>query len=138
MARLWIRSEPFINGAINYPITNHINANTLRKTLNYAKNKGPAGYPKIEYSIWKYIACNKINIPEHIAWMYFETFLLVSNMSAEKRIEFDQEILNCKTNDEIDRKKETRKVDLLQFVLLLYIQQYYSVDIKSSFMSREE
>jgi hypothetical protein len=31
-----------------------------------------------------------------------------------------------------------KKIDLLQFVLMMYIQQYYSVDLKSSLSAREE
>ena len=59
----------------------------MRKTVNYAKNKGTAGYPKIEYSIWRYIACNKINIPEHVAWMYdFLIYGLIDNYLIETNI----------------------------------------------------
>ena len=46
---LWIRNEPLNSSAINYSISHHINANTLRRTVNYAKNKGASGYPKLEF-----------------------------------------------------------------------------------------
>lgn len=135
---VWLRSEPLNSCAINYPISNHINANTLRKTVNYAKNKGISGYPKIEYSIWRYIACNKISIPEHVAWMYFQSFFYISNYGTQKNMDFDIEIAKCKSNEEIEKLKDTKKVDLYQFIIHLFIQQFYSIDLKSSVMSKEE
>jgi hypothetical protein len=33
--------------------------------------------------------------------MYFETFYLVSNIPAEKRIEFDQMLLKCQSDEEL-------------------------------------
>jgi hypothetical protein len=59
-------------------------------------------------------------------------------------MEFDIELAKCKQQqqqqqaDEIEKLKDSRKVDLYQFILHLYIQQFYSIDLKSSFMSREE
>lgn len=56
-------------------------------------------------------------------------------------MEFDIELAKCKQQqhaDEIENLKDSRKVDLYQFILHLYIQQFYSIDLKSSFMSREE
>jgi hypothetical protein len=90
--------------------------------------------------------------------MYFETFYLVSNIPAEKRIEFDQMLLKCQSDEELgtrmiislysffysrvyfflEKLKDMKKIDLLQFVLMMYIQQYYSVDLKSSLSAREE
>ena len=37
-----------------------------------------------------------------------------------------------------EKFKEAKKVDLYQFIIYLYIQQFYSIDLKSSVMSREE
>jgi len=57
-------------------------------------------------------------------------------------MEFDIELAKFKQQqqqaDEIEKLKDSRKVDLYQFILHLYIQQFYSIDLKSSFMSREE
>lgn len=38
----------------------------------------------------------------------------------------------------LEALKDMKKVDLLQFVLMLYIQQYNNIDLKSSVLSREE
>ncbi len=74
--------------------------------------------------------------------MYFETFYYISNYGTSKNMEFDIELAKCKQQqqqaDEIEKLKDSRKVDLYQFILHLYIQQFYSIDLKSSFMSREE
>ena len=77
--------------------------------------------------------------------MYFETFYYISNYGTSKNMEFDIELAKLKQQpqqqqhaDEIEKLKDSRKVDLYQFILHLYIQQFYSIDLKSSFMSREE
>jgi hypothetical protein len=62
----------------------------------------------------------------------------MSNYGSERNMSFDNEISKCKNSEELDRLKDTKKVDLYTFILHLYIQQFYSIDLRSSFMSREE
>ncbi len=62
----------------------------------------------------------------------------MSNYGTDRNMNFDNEIAKCKTTEELDRLKDTKKVDLYTFILHLYIQQFYSIDLRSSFMSREE
>jgi acetyl-CoA acetyltransferase len=38
----------------------------------------------------------------------------------------------------VEKLKDTKKVDLYQFIIHLYIQQFYSIDLKSSVLSKEE
>lgn len=70
--------------------------------------------------------------------MYFESFLFMCNYGTQKNMDFDIELAKCKSTEETIKLKDTKKVDLYQFILHLYIQQFYSIDLRSSFMSREE
>ncbi len=70
--------------------------------------------------------------------MYFESFFFISNYGTQKNVDFDIEVAKCKSPDEVEKLKDTKKVDLYQFIIHLYIQQFYSIDLKSSVLSKEE
>ena len=73
-----------------------------------------------------------------MAWMYFETFFYISNYGTHKNMDLDIEISKCKTIEEIEKLKDSKRIDLYQFILHLFIQQFYSIDLKSSVLSKEE
>ena len=70
--------------------------------------------------------------------MYFESFFFISNYGTQKNVDFDIDVAKCKTADEVEKLKDAKKVDLYQFIIHLYIQQFYSIDLKSSVLSKEE
>jgi len=53
-------------------------------------------------------------------------------------MDLDIEISKCKTIEEIEKLKDSKRIDLYQFILHLFIQQFYSIDLKSSVLSKEE
>ncbi|XP_021370159.1 TBCC domain-containing protein 1-like, partial [Mizuhopecten yessoensis] len=93
---LWVKAEPFSYGA--FPIAPHprLTFSNIKKIVIYAKNKGHLGFPRINYSVWRHIACNKLHLTEDLAWMYFSTcHLFCEDLSAMERIERDQEMAAC-------------------------------------------
>lgn len=53
-------------------------------------------------------------------------------------MDFDIEMSKCKSHEELEKLKDSKRIDLYQFILHLFIQQFYSIDLKSSVMSKEE
>lgn len=136
---LWVKSELFSYGAL--PIAPHprLTFNNIKKIVIYAKNKGETCFPKMSYSVWKHIACNKLLLAEDLAWMYFHTCHLFSeDMSPVERVEWDQEFANCTTKQEREQLRSRVKVDTLKFVLYLYAQQIHKVSLKASLVAGDE
>lgn len=136
---LWVKSEVFSYGAL--PIAPHprLTFNNIKKIVIYAKNKGESCFPKITYSVWRHIACNKLLLAEDLAWMYFHNCHLFSeDMSPVERVEWDQEFSNCSTKQERDLMQSRVKVNTLKFVLYLYVQQIHKVSLKASLVAGDE
>lgn len=136
---LWVKAEPFSYGA--FPIAPHprLTFSNIKKIVIYAKNKGSLGFPRLNYSVWRHIACNKLHLTEDLAWMYFSTCHMFSeDLSAMERIERDQEMAACSSQSEQDKLRSSVSVSTLKFVLYLYIQQIYKVSLKASLVSGEE
>ncbi|CAG2247058.1 TBCCD1 [Mytilus edulis] len=136
---LWVKSELFSYGAL--PIAPHprLTFNNIKKIVIYAKNKGESCFPKLSYSVWRHIACNKLLLTEDLAWMYFHTCHLFSeDLSPVERMEWDQEMSNCSTKQERDQLKSRVKVNTLKFVLYLYVQQIHKVSLKASLVAGDE
>lgn len=96
---------------------------------------GSQGYPTVQYSLWKHIACNKLQLTEEVAWMYFEHYHLVAGeLSPGDRIEMFH--LNSQSERSATRQKMT--ANTLQFVLFLYIQQLHKISMKSSLVTGDE
>ena len=51
--------------------------------------------------------------------MYFETFYLVSNIPAEKRIEFDQMLLKCQSDEELGMRM------IISLSSVFYLRVYF-------------
>lgn len=97
--------------------------------------EGSQGYPNVQYSLWKHIACNKLQLTEEVAWMYFEHYHLVAGeLSSADRIEMFH--LNSQSERSTVRQKMT--ANTLQFVLFLYIQQLHKISMKSSLVTGDE
>nr|KAG5691123.1 hypothetical protein BaRGS_030931 [Batillaria attramentaria] len=111
----------------------------IKKIVIYAKNKGNAGFPKLSYSVWKHIACNKLHLTEDLAWVYFETcHFLTTDFSPAERADRDEHFASCTSQEEKAQHRCKYSVDTLKFVLFLYIQQVYRVSLRASLVAGDE
>lgn len=98
---------------------------------------GSQGYPYVQYSIWKHIACNKLQLTDEIAWMYFEQYhMIAGELSSAERIEMFH--MNTHSDRPASTVKQRMKANTLQFVLFLYIQQLHKISMKSSLVTGDE
>jgi len=137
-ASLWVKSEPFEFGIIHVPPPSKLLHHNLKKLFAYAKNKGKGGYPRISYAIWKHVACNKLQISEDLAWLYFQTCDAITEQNCELKLMVAEQYLGCKTDEEKSKWKERFSVDLLKFLIFLYIQHAPMISIKTSMVVGEE
>ena len=85
---------------------------------------------------------------------YFETYSMLTNVSNQRRIQTDVQMAKANGTAEtgkkdfldlkktsfcefIERLKDSRKVDSLAFILLLFLQSFHQIDLKST-LSRDE
>ncbi|XP_076452552.1 TBCC domain-containing protein 1-like [Babylonia areolata] len=136
---LWVKAEPFSYGAL--PVAPHprLNFTNIKKIVIYAKNKGNAGFPRLSYSVWKHIACNKLHLTEDLAWVYFEMcYFLTTDLSPIERADRDERFAAVESQEEKNQLRMQHSVDTLRFVLFLYIQQVYRVSLRASLVAGEE
>lgn len=96
---------------------------------------GSQGYPTVQYSLWKHIACNKLQLSDEVAWMYFEQYhLIVNELSSAERLE----MFHLNTQSDKSSIKPKMTANTLQFVLFLYIQQLHKISMKSSLVTGDE
>ncbi|CAF0857835.1 unnamed protein product [Rotaria sp. Silwood1] len=134
---IWCRAEVFTFGALTTPPPPDITPASLKSIVKYMKKSNTAGYPKMNYMLWRHIACSKLHMSEELAWMYFETYGMLTNISAQRRIQTDIQMAKANGTPEIERLKDSRKVDSLAFILLLFLQSFHQIDLKST-LSRDE
>jgi TBCC domain-containing protein 1 len=134
---IWCRAEVFTFGALTTPPPPDITSASLKSIVKYMKKSSTAGYPKMNYMLWRHIACSKLHMSEELAWMYFETYSMLTNVSNQRRIQTDIQMAKANSTAEIERLKDSRKVDSLAFILLLFLQSFHQIDLKST-LSRDE
>lgn len=135
---LWARAELFTYGAL--PVAPHprLSLHNIKRIVSYAKTKGKAGFPMLSYSVWKHIACNKLQLPEDLAWMYFVTFDLLRDIPMADRKEWDSKLANCTSPHETDLVKSQMALPTLKFVLFLFIQHLHKISLRASLVSASE
>ncbi|XP_065663618.1 TBCC domain-containing protein 1 isoform X4 [Hydra vulgaris] len=126
---IWVNAEPFDIGVLLIPPPSKLTHHNLRKLHVYAKSKGKAGYPNLTFPVWHHVACNKLSIDENLAWIYFHTCSVLTGPHGNES--------NIK-NDHKDLCKEKRSVDLLKFILYLYIQHSNVISMKSAIVTGDE
>ncbi|XP_076363375.1 TBCC domain-containing protein 1-like isoform X2 [Tachypleus tridentatus] len=129
--RLWVRSEPFELGTLPLSPHSKLIPKYLKRIVPYAKGQGESGFPELSYSVWRHIACNKLQLTEDLAWLYFEQYNLVHLKKAPERIELDKMKLGY-SGELADLTRKTQSVDLLRFVLLLFVQHIHKVNLCTS------
>lgn len=134
VAHVWVKSEPFRFGIL--PVNPHhkLTPKALRRIIPYAKTKKELGYPKLRYSIWRHIACTKLQLPEEMAWMFYCIYHSLTKMRPEDRIQWDTEFAKH-TWTYRDQLKGLAVVDTMKFVILLYIQLINRTNVRSSSVS---
>ncbi|CAL1529173.1 unnamed protein product [Lymnaea stagnalis] len=136
---IWVKAEPFSYGTI--PVAPHprLNSTNIRKIVIYSKNKGSAGFPRLSYSMWQHIACNKLHLSEDLAWMYFQTCLFFTeNPSSIECIEKNERFALCKDQHEKSKLAARESVNLYKFVMFLSMQQLYRMSLRTSLVAGDE
>lgn len=83
----------------------------LRKMSVYVRTRDGC-FPVLCWPMWKHIACGKLQLPEYLAWLYFEMFDLVIGQSPEERLERADCLSQCSSKSELDQQRnkvKTRK-----------------------------
>ncbi|KAI0227618.1 hypothetical protein LSAT2_021908 [Lamellibrachia satsuma] len=139
---LWVRSELFAYGALPVPPHPRLSVHNIKKIIPYAKSKGKSGFPRLGYSVWKNIACNKLQLPMDLAWMYFVTFDMLVVTTPEEKLERDEMFAQCSSQQELELYKCRMSHSECYFVELYKSQmshsECYFVELYKSQMSHSE
>ncbi|KAM7407025.1 hypothetical protein PAMA_002979 [Pampus argenteus] len=133
---IWPRMEPFLLGALQVAPTSKLSLHYLRKMATYVRTRDGC-FPVLGWSMWRHIACGKLQLPEDLAWLYFETFDLLIGHTPEERLEWAECLSQCTSKSELDQQRNKFSVDTLQFLLFLHIQQLNRVSLRTSLIGEE-
>ncbi|GLD56592.1 TBCC domain-containing protein 1 [Lates japonicus] len=133
---IWPRMEPFLLGALQVSPSSKLSLHYLRKMATYVRTRDGC-FPALGWSMWRHIACGKLQLPEDLAWLYFETFDLLVGHKPEERLEQAECLSQCSSKSELDQQRNKLSVDTLQFLLFLYIQQLNRVSLRTSLIGEE-
>ncbi|XP_029385842.1 TBCC domain-containing protein 1-like isoform X1 [Echeneis naucrates] len=133
---IWPRMEPFLLGALQVAPSSKISLHYLRKMAAYVRTRDGC-FPVLGWPMWRHIACGKLQLPEDLAWLYFETFDILIGHSPEERLEWAECLSQCSSKSELDQQRNKLSVDTLQFLLFLYIQQLNRVSLRTSLIGEE-
>ncbi|KAG5851675.1 hypothetical protein ANANG_G00054170 [Anguilla anguilla] len=133
---VWARLEPFLLGALQVPPSAKLSLHYLRKMAAYVRTREGC-YPLLGWPMWRHIACGKLQLPEDLAWLYFETFDLLTPHVPEDRLGRAEALSQCSSAKELDRVRSKLSVDTLQFLLFLYMQQLNRVSLRTSLIGEE-
>lgn len=133
---IWPRMEPFMLGALQVAPSSKLSLHYLRKMALYVRTRDGC-FPYLGWPMWRHIACGKLQLPEDLAWLYFETFDLLIVHTPEKRLEWAESLSQCSSKSELDQQRNKLSVDTLQFILFLYIQQLNCVSLRASLIGEE-
>uniref|UniRef100_A0A672HXH7 TBCC domain-containing protein 1 n=1 Tax=Salarias fasciatus TaxID=181472 RepID=A0A672HXH7_SALFA len=133
---VWPRMEPFLLGALQVAPSSKLSLHYLRKMAAYVRTRDGC-FPVLGWPMWRHISCGKLQLPEELAWLYFETFDLLLGLSPEERLERAESLSQCSTKSELDEQRSKLSVDTLQFLLFLYIQQLNRLSLRTSLIGEE-
>lgn len=133
---VWPRMEPFLLGALQAAPPTKLSLHYLRKMAAYVRTREGC-FPMLGWPMWRHIACGKLQLQEDLAWLYFETFDLLTGHPPEERLEWAESLSQCISPKELDRQRSKLCVDTLQFLLFLYIQQLNRVSLRASLIGEE-
>nr|VZI42563.1 unnamed protein product [Spirometra erinaceieuropaei] len=87
------------------------------------------------YSVWKHVACNKLQLSESVAWLYFQTCLILSASNSSSLRELELALAKAKDDSESEKVKHGASVHLFVLVLFLYAQTINKLSLRSSVAS---
>ncbi|XP_066050269.1 TBCC domain-containing protein 1 [Chamaea fasciata] len=136
--RLWVRTEPFLVGALPAPPPARLTPHYLRKAAAYARARADQGcFPRLRWPSWRHIACGKLQLSREIAWLYFELFRGLPGPAPPLRLRWADAEAACASAEELERERSKLSVDTLQFLLFLYVQQLHKVSLRRSLLGDE-
>ncbi|KAM9851208.1 LOW QUALITY PROTEIN: TBCC domain-containing protein 1 [Aulostomus maculatus] len=133
---IWPRMEPFLLGSLQVAPSSKLSLHYLRKMAIYVRTRDGC-FPVLGWPMWRHIACGKLQLPEDLAWLYFETFDLFIGHTPEERLEWAECLSQCSSKSELDQQRNKMSVDTLQFLLFLHIQQLNRVSLRNSLIGEE-
>ncbi|XP_053184577.1 TBCC domain-containing protein 1 [Scomber japonicus] len=136
LVSIWPRMEPFLLGALQVAPSSKLGLHYLRKMASYVRSRDGC-FPVLGWPMWRHIACGKLQLPEELAWLYFETFDLHVGHTPEERLEWAECLSQCTSKCELDQQRNKLSVDTLRFLLFLYIQQLNRVSLRTSLIGEE-
>ncbi|CAH8481094.1 unnamed protein product [Schistosoma rodhaini] len=131
---LWPRAEPFAYGIFQVHPHPRLAVHNIKKLVTYAKTKSKIG-SRLSYSVWKHVACNKLQLTEDLAWVLFHTCLTMSATQYEKLKDVDERIFTAANLADAERIRASQSVNLFTFILFLYIQQINKISLRASAVS---
>ncbi|XP_062861718.1 TBCC domain-containing protein 1 isoform X2 [Trichomycterus rosablanca] len=133
---VWPRLEPFLLAVLQAAPPSKLSMHYLRKMACYVRTREGC-FPHLGWHMWRHIACGKLQLPEELAWLYFETFNLLVQRSAEEKLEWAEALSQRQTPRDLDRQRSKLSLDTLQFLLFLYLQQLNRVSLRTSLIGEE-
>lgn len=134
--RIWPRTDPFLLGALQVMPPCKLGFNYLRKFALYVRTRDGC-FPTLSWPMWRHIARGKLQLPEDLVWLYFETFDLLMPRSPEERLGWAESLSQCSDPKELDHQRSKLHVHTLKFLLFLYIQQLNRVSLRTSLIGEE-
>ncbi|NXP03429.1 TBCC1 protein, partial [Thinocorus orbignyianus] len=146
--RLWVKTEPFMVGALPAPPPARLSPHYLRKVAAYARARSAAEgcFPRLRWPRWRHIACGKLQLGRGLAWLYFDLFYSLLPPNPPRRLEWAEAEAACTDPDELEQERSKAgapvpgwalSVDTLQFLLFLYVQQINKVSLRRSLIGEE-
>ncbi|XP_068602853.1 TBCC domain-containing protein 1 [Brachionichthys hirsutus] len=133
---IWPRMEPFLLGSLQVAPSSKLGLHYLHKMAAYVRTRDGC-FPMLGWPKWRHIACGKLQLPEDLAWLYFETFDLLTGHTPEERLEWAECLSQCYSKSELNQTRNKLSVDTLQFLLFLFIQQLNHVSLRTSLIGEE-
>lgn len=104
--RLWVRTEPFLVGALPAPPPARLTPHYLRKVAAYARARADQGcFPRLRWPCWRHIACGKLQLSRDIAWLYFELFRGLLGPAPPLRLRWAEAEAACASAEELERER---------------------------------
>ncbi|XP_034042463.1 TBCC domain-containing protein 1 isoform X2 [Thalassophryne amazonica] len=133
---VWPRTEPFLLGPLQVAPSSKLSLHYLQRMASYVRTRGGC-YPMLGWAMWRHIACGKLQLPEDLAWLYFEMFDLLAGHTPKERLEWAECLSQCSSKSKRDQQRNKLSVDTLQFLLFLFIQQLNRVSLRTSLIGEE-
>ncbi|NXD28996.1 TBCC1 protein, partial [Spelaeornis formosus] len=104
--RLWVRTEPFLVGALPAPPPARLTPHYIRKAAAYARARADQGcFPRLRWPCWRHIACGKLQLSREIAWLYFELFRGLLGPAPPLRLSWAEAEAACTSAEELERQR---------------------------------